>query len=133
MASFAAPSVRKQNGEGEPVNEQVQPIRLDGNAIAGELVLQEFRTYVVLELRGTIDAKLRAQAGETFATIMQRRLPVHLSACNATFADPASWAFIVQLITACHAAGIPTHLDPNDHVIASVLQELGLSQSAGAA
>lgn len=86
--------------------------------------------HISLILRGTIDARLRGQASVAFATIMQQHLPVTITARQATFADSASWAFLVQLVNECNAAGIQVRLDIRDEEVRSVLTDLGLVHAA---
>lgn len=97
---------------------------------AGTLDAVTLDGHISLILRGTIDARLREQASVAFSTIMQQRLPVTIIARQATFADSASWAFLVQLVSECNAAGIQVRIDIRDEEVRSVLTELGLVHAA---
>lgn len=97
---------------------------------AGTVEALESDGQISLILRGTIDARLRKQASIAFALIMQKRLPVAIIARQATFADNASWAFLVQLVNECNSAEIPVKIDVRDETVRGVLTELGLARAA---
>lgn len=98
--------------------------------VPGTVEAIETEGHISLYLRGVIDARLRKQASIAFALIMQRRLPLTIIARHTTFADSASWAFLVQLVHECNAAGIPVRIDVRDETVRGVLMELGLAQVA---